>query len=78
MRLTEQHFNDLAAAAWLAKESGDDELADRLDVMARKANLEVSRAETAAFARFGSHGSRLKWQDMPSVLDLFLPDGDES
>lgn len=71
MRLTQQHFEDLADAAWLAKENGDDELAERLDVMARKANLEVTRAETAEFTRFTSPGvPRPKWQDMPSVFDL--------
>ncbi|RKZ87366.1 MAG: hypothetical protein DRQ39_04315 [Gammaproteobacteria bacterium] len=70
MRLTEQHFEDLASAAWLAKESGDDELAERLDVMARKANLECSRAEFAKIPSLGSHGPRLEWQDMPSVFDI--------
>lgn len=70
MRLTEQHFEDLADAAWLAKDHGSAELAERLDIMARKANLECARAETAKLPSLGSHGPRLKWQDMPSVFDL--------
>ena len=71
MRLTQQHFEDLANAAWLAKENGDEELAERLDVMARKANLEVTRKETSGYALYGSNTvPRLKWQDMPSVFIL--------
>ncbi len=71
MRLTQQHFEDLASSAWLAKDNGDDELAERLDIMARKANLEVTRKETSGFALYGSSTvPRLKWQDMPSVLEL--------
>lgn len=69
MRFTQQHFEDLADAAWLAKDHGSLELAQRLDVMARKANLEVTRANNpeSAFAR---GKSRLTWQDMPSVIEL--------
>ena len=70
MRLTEQHFTDLASAAWLAKESGDDELAVRLDVMARKANLECTRTSCPPIPGTASLEPRLKWQDMPSVFDL--------
>lgn len=69
MRLTQQHFEDLASAAWLAKDSGDDELAERMDIMARKANLEVTRMQNPE-TPFSSGVSRLKWQDMPSVLEI--------
>jgi len=74
MRLTEQHFEDIVSAAWLAKESGDEELAARLDIMARKANLECTRAYMRGIPTLGSTGEgRLKWQDMPSVFAL--PEG---
>lgn len=70
MRLTQQHFEDLADAAWLAKENGDEGLAERLDVMARKANLEATRATIKESPYGGHHTPRLKWQDMPSVFEL--------
>jgi len=71
MRLTQQHFEDLASAAWLAKDRGDDELAARFDIMARKANLECTRADLRGMPSLGSTGEgRLKWQDMPSVFDV--------
>jgi len=74
MRLTEKHFEDLFTAAWLAKEAGEDDLAERLDVMARKANLEITRAETrrnlGAYARtVETPETKLTWKDMPSVFD---------
>jgi hypothetical protein len=73
MRLTEQHFTDLADAAWLAKDHGSEELAKRLDIMARKANLEVARAHTPSSPMGSPTIPRLTWQDMPSVFDL--PEG---
>ena len=73
MRLTEQHFTDLADAAWLAKDHGSAELAERLDIMARKANLECTRIACPTVPGTASLESRLKWQDMPSVFDL--PEG---
>ncbi len=70
MRLTEQHFTDLADAAWLAKDHGSAELAERLDIMARKANLECARAQTSTMPMGSTTVPRLKWQDMPSVFEL--------
>ena len=80
MKFNEQNFQDLAEAAWLAQDAGKQELAERLDVLARKANLDCTRSTVdRAFPMSKSFpGSRsLKWQDMPSVLKLPTDDNED-
>lgn len=69
MSYSEQDFSDLSEAAYFAQESGDAELAKRLDTLARKANADLSRQHVLPYVKFGS-GSRkkIRWQDMPSTL----------
>lgn len=70
MTVTEQDFDDLAFAAYAAQDRGDTDRAQRLDVLARKANADLTRAsfppDLKTFAR--SHSHPVRWQDMPSVF----------
>lgn len=67
MKATEQDFADLAAAANLAKDSGDAELAHRLDILARKANASCTNKKFPV-APFLHGASGITWQQVPSCL----------
>lgn len=66
---TEQDFTDLAEAANLALADGQPELAQRLDRLARIANLFLS-TQFANLATGGLRppGPKKTWRDIPSTL----------
>lgn len=67
MKATEQDFTDLAEAAQLALDSGDRELAMRLDILARKANANISNRKFAPIKRL-CRGNNISWREVPSTF----------
>lgn len=67
MKATEQDFTDLATAAQLAKDSGDQKLADRLDILARKANANITNTKFPVNP-FLSGAKGISWRQVPSCL----------
>lgn len=66
--VSEDDFDALAWAANEAAKQGDRTRAQRLDVMARKANASLAFAKYAALAAFCPRPTRLRWMEVPSTL----------
>jgi hypothetical protein len=68
LNVKEQDFADLQEAANNAYDSGDHELAERLDVLARKANAALTRDRMDGYDRISGVHEKVSWKDMPSCL----------
>ncbi len=65
VNLAESDFEALAAAANDAYESGDHQLADRLDKIARKLNAALSRQSVSPMFKVGES---FGWTDAPTTI----------
>lgn len=70
INISERDFDTIAAAAWLAKDVGNNTAAAELDKIARKMNASLSRTTLPPLARNASSKQSLTWLDVPSVFDL--------
>lgn len=69
--ISEDDFAVLANAAREAFQSGDEEAANALDKLARKANAALSSNTAKQAAGIFSNSRRnVSWREMPSTLDV--------
>lgn len=79
VNLSEKDFEALGAAANLADRAADDDLARRLDMIARKLNAAISNQKMSGLRRhLGGPGcAPLSWKDVPSTRVTELLRGNE-
>jgi len=69
MRITSDDFETLVEAAYLAKHNDDFNLAEKLDILARKANAQITKRESQQRAAgLPSPARSFGWRDVPSVF----------
>lgn len=69
INIGDDDFDALADAAGMALRNGDEELANRLDWLARKANAALANRRNPTLATgMGPQGGKLKASDVPSTL----------
>lgn len=67
--ISEKDFEALANAANLAYEQGKLELAEKLDIIARKANASLTNAPITESRKNGfGRIDRLNWKEVPSTI----------
>lgn len=63
---------DFAAVAWAARDAKRDcldEVAGKLDKIARKMNAALTNARVSALSPFGARARPITWEEMPSTFD---------
>ena len=69
INVSEDDFGAIFLAGHAAKDNGDDELAGKLDKLARKINLGITRQESARLPMMGSARAKMTWRDIPSIFE---------
>jgi hypothetical protein len=72
---SEEDFETLMEAAFLASGEGQYELAEKLDVLARKENARLTNAKFRSLRSLPGSRSTVTWRDVPSVFSGPMIDG---